>query len=58
MCEKSYIWNLVTCSCKNCKYLGSIIDNSVGICDEIIDTTRAIPAKAVLTKCTSKPDSC
>ena len=58
VCEKSYIWNLITCSCKNGKYLGSIIDNSVAIYDEVIDTTKAIPAKAVLTKYTSKLDSC
>ena len=31
-----YFWNTVTCSCKNGKYLASIIDNSVITCDEII----------------------
>ena len=36
--EKNYIWNPSTCSCKNGKYLASIIDDSVVRCDEIIDT--------------------
>ena len=35
--KKDYIWNPATCSCKNGKYLGSIIDDSVITCDEIID---------------------
>ena len=29
VCEKDYIWNPATCSCKNDKYLGTIIDNPV-----------------------------
>ena len=37
-CEKDYIWNLSTCSCKNGKYLGSIMDDSAITCDEIIGT--------------------
>ena len=37
MCEKDYIWNPATCSCKYSKYLASIIDNSEIKCDEIID---------------------
>ena len=37
MCaEKDYIWNLPTYSCKNGKYLASIIDDSVITSDEII----------------------
>ena len=35
--EKDYIWNPATCSCKNGKYLASIIAKSVITCDEIID---------------------
>ena len=35
--EKDYISNPATCSCKNGKYLESIINNSVIISDEIID---------------------
>ena len=34
-CQKNYIWNSVTCSCK--KYLASIIDDLVITCDENID---------------------
>ena len=36
-CENDYIWNPVTCNYKNGKYLASIIDNLVIMCDEIID---------------------
>ena len=37
ICEKDYIWNPVTYSCQNGKYLATITDNSVITCDEIID---------------------
>ena len=37
ICEKDYIWNPATYSCKNEKYLASVIDDSVVTCDEIID---------------------
>ena len=37
MCEKDYIWNPAAWSCKNNKYLASVIDDSVITCDEIID---------------------
>ena len=37
ICEKDHTWNPVTCSYKNAKYLARIIDNSVTMCDEIID---------------------
>ena len=37
ICEKDYIWNFATRSCKNGKYLASIIDNLVIICNEITD---------------------
>ena len=52
MCEKNYIWNLATRG-----FNGSIIDDSVVMCDEIIEEIKAIPTKsastkAVLTKCT------
>ena len=38
--EKDYIWNPATCSCKNGKYLASITDDSVIMCDEIIDAEK------------------
>ena len=45
MCvENDYIWNPATCSCENGKYLASIIDNSVVMCDETIDAEiKSIP---------------
>ena len=43
---KHYIWNPVTC-CEKGKYLASIIDNSVIMCDEIIEETKAIPAMTI-----------
>ena len=43
LCQKSYFWNPATCSCENGKYAGSITDNSVITCDEIIDTTKKVP---------------
>ena len=43
MCKKDYICNPATCSCKNSKYLASIIDDSVISCDEIKEETKTIP---------------
>ena len=37
ICEKDYIQNPGTSSCKNGKYLASNIDNSMIKCDEIIE---------------------
>ena len=43
MCaKKDYIWSPATCSCKNDKYLASIIDDSVIMCDEIIEETKTV----------------
>ena len=42
VCDKDYIWNPDTCSCKNGKCLASIIDDSVTMCDEIINTTKSV----------------
>ena len=36
------MWNSVTCSCENAKYLASIIDDSVISCDEIIEKIKAV----------------
>ena len=36
ICEKDYVRNPATCSCKNGKYLASTIDNSVITSEEII----------------------
>ena len=35
MCTEKIMF--ATCSCKNSKYLGSIIDDSVIMCDEVIN---------------------
>ena len=37
VCEKDYVWNVTTCNCDNGKCLASVIDDSVIMCDEIID---------------------
>ena len=42
ICEKDYIWNPVTCSCGNVKYLASTIDDSVITFDEIIEETKVV----------------
>ena len=40
----NYTWNPATCSCKNGKYLASIIDDSVIMCDKIIEEeTKTVP---------------
>ena len=41
--KKDYIWNHAGCSDKNSKYLGSICDDSVVMCDDTIDTTKIVP---------------
>ena len=42
MCKKDYIWNPATYSCKNGKYLESIIEDLVITCDEIIEETKTV----------------
>ena len=39
VCEKDYIWNLVTRICENGKYLTSIMDDSAITCDEVIKSS-------------------
>ena len=36
--EKDYVWNHATCNCENEKHLASIMDDSVIMCDEIIES--------------------
>ena len=38
VCEKDYVWNPATCSCENGKYLASVMDVSVIMCDEVIES--------------------
>ena len=35
VCEKYFIWNPATYTCKNGKYVASIIDDSVLTCEEM-----------------------
>ena len=51
--EKDYIWNPATCNCQNGKYGGSIIDDSVNVFDEIIETTKNTSTTTFPTKSTS-----
>ena len=39
-CEKDYVWNPATCNCQNGKYLASIIDDSVIMCNGMIEETK------------------
>ena len=43
VCEKDYIWNPATCSCKYGKYLASIIDYLVVTYDETMHTRKTVP---------------
>ena len=52
-CENDYIWNPVTCNYKNGKYLASIIDNLVIMCDEIIDAEPKLYDQETKTVTTS-----
>ena len=45
MCKNDNICNPATCSCKNGKYIGSIIDDSVITCDEMIEEAKTISMK-------------
>ena len=49
ICEKDYILNPASCSCKNGKYLANITDDSVIMCDNITESydgeTKTIPTK-------------
>ena len=42
-CKKGYIWISATCTCENGKYLGSIIENLVITCNEIIEESKTVP---------------
>ena len=42
-CKKYSIWNPGICTCKNCKYLENVIDDSVVISDEILETIKINP---------------
>ena len=50
VCEKDHIWNPATSSCKNGKYLASIIDNLVIKCDEIREAEIKTAVQHILIK--------
>ena len=53
-CKKDYSWNPSTCICEN-KYLKSIVDISVTVCDEVIVVMNIVSTKktnAIATKVT------
>ena len=41
--EKDCVWNPASYTCENGKYLVSITDDSVIMCDEIIEETKTVP---------------
>ena len=43
--KKDYSWNPNTCTCENSTYLGSIADNLVITCDEIISVMDIVSTK-------------
>ena len=46
MCaKKKYIWNPETCTFENGKHEGSVIDNSMIACDEIIEDIKMFQQK-------------
>ena len=49
-CERDYIWIHATCSCENGKYVGSIIDNPVIMCDEAIKISKTVSTEITPTK--------
>ena len=48
-CAKDCIRNHDVCSCKNGKYIASIIDDSVIMCDDIIEEIKTVPTKVFST---------
>ena len=48
--KKDYIWNPATCSCENGKYFTSIVDNSVIMCNDIIDAEERKTIPKILSK--------
>ena len=56
ICEKVYIWNPATCSCKNGKYLANTMNEPVITSDEIIEKNEE--AKTVPTNFNEKNITC
>ena len=43
--QKNYIWNPSTCNCGNDKYLERVINDSLVICEEILEVTKTTAKK-------------
>ena len=55
-CKKRYSRNPGTCVCESCRYLKRIVDNSLIVCDEVINATNILStsvANAIPTNFTS-----
>ena len=48
-CERNYIWSPATCTCKNSKYSGSIIEDSVIKYDEILSTAKNVSTNVTVS---------
>ena len=50
MCKNDHIWNPITCTFKNGKYLGNIIVDSRIMCDKILEATETVSTKSPARK--------
>ena len=57
VCEKDYVRNPSKCICENWKYLASIMDDSMIICDEVI-TSYKEEVKTIPTNFNEKKVTC
>ena len=48
-CKKDYSWNPNTCICENSRHLESILDDSVIVCDEIINVAESVSTNVTNT---------
>ena len=51
VCEKDYVWNPAICNCENEKYIATIKDDSVIMCNEIIEETVSIKSNENKANC-------
>ena len=49
MFKKNYNWNPSSCVCENSRYLKSIVEYSVVVCDEIISVMDSVSANVTNT---------
>ena len=53
MCKKDYSWNPSRCICEKSRYLKSIFDDSVIVCNEIISIRNSISTNVTNTVSTN-----